>query len=360
MLNAEGVLGPGGRPWGDTTIRGQVDRGTGLLNNPLYVGRLEWNRTSYVKDPRTGRRTARVNAPNKREVVEVPELRIVDDDLWARVKARQAEVHIEMGKDVDGNALNRAHRRQFLLSGLLVCGECGGSYTIVGKDRYGCATRRSKGTCSNGATITRQAIEERVLGGLKDRLLAPELVKEFVAEYQAEMNRTAREATHKAAALRQDLGAIERKIAGIVRAIEDGAYNPTLTRRLTELEQQKAAAERTLAAAGAPPVVFLHPNLAEVYRLKVARLEEALNTPGVRAEAAEILRSLIDRIVLRPRPEGDGMAAELVGDLAAILTMCGEAQNGKGPSRLSPGGPSQLSVVAGTRNHLYRTSVRWP
>ena len=47
-LNAEGVPGPGGRVWGDTTIRGQVDRGTGILNNTLYVGRLSWNRCSYV------------------------------------------------------------------------------------------------------------------------------------------------------------------------------------------------------------------------------------------------------------------------------------------------------------------------
>ena len=39
-LNAEGIGGPGGRPWIDTTIRGQFDRGTGILNNPIYVGRL--------------------------------------------------------------------------------------------------------------------------------------------------------------------------------------------------------------------------------------------------------------------------------------------------------------------------------
>ena len=58
------MAGPDGRPWGDTTIRGQADRGTGLLNNALYVGRLEWNRCSYVKDPRTGKRVAR---PNPRE-----------------------------------------------------------------------------------------------------------------------------------------------------------------------------------------------------------------------------------------------------------------------------------------------------
>ena len=82
-------VGPGGRPWSNTTIRGQVDRGTGLLNNGLYRGVLEWNRCSYVKDPRTGKRVARPNPPELWEVKPVPELRIVDDELWQRVKARQ-------------------------------------------------------------------------------------------------------------------------------------------------------------------------------------------------------------------------------------------------------------------------------
>lgn len=65
QLNKERVPGPAGRPWGDTTIRDQADRGTGILNNALYSGRLEWNRCSYVKDPRTGKRVARPNPPEK-------------------------------------------------------------------------------------------------------------------------------------------------------------------------------------------------------------------------------------------------------------------------------------------------------
>src|SRR5262249_5536719 len=118
-------------------------------------------------NPRTGKRAAQVNKPEDHERNEAPELRIIDDELWQRVKARQQEARTEMGKDEAGNALNRAHRRKFLLSELLVCGECGGGYTIMGKDRYGCATRRAKGTCGNAKTITRQKIESRVLGGLK-------------------------------------------------------------------------------------------------------------------------------------------------------------------------------------------------
>ena len=54
--------------------------------------------------------------------------------------------------------------------------------------------RRGKGICSNGHTITRQRIEARVLGGLKDRLLAPDLVAEFAAAYAEAMAERQREA----------------------------------------------------------------------------------------------------------------------------------------------------------------------
>jgi site-specific DNA recombinase len=54
QLNAERCPGPGGAPWNPSTIHGNPGRGTGILNNELYVGRLVWNRLRYVKDPDTG------------------------------------------------------------------------------------------------------------------------------------------------------------------------------------------------------------------------------------------------------------------------------------------------------------------
>src|SRR5262249_4003985 len=81
-LNREGTPGPGGRPWGDTTIRGHALRGTGILRNELYVGRLVWNRLRYTKDPATGRRVSRINPREDWISRDVPELRIVEDDLW--------------------------------------------------------------------------------------------------------------------------------------------------------------------------------------------------------------------------------------------------------------------------------------
>jgi DNA invertase Pin-like site-specific DNA recombinase len=60
-LNKDGIPGPRGRGWRDTTIRGHITRGAGILNNELYIGRLVWNRQRFVKDPATGRRRSRPN-----------------------------------------------------------------------------------------------------------------------------------------------------------------------------------------------------------------------------------------------------------------------------------------------------------
>jgi hypothetical protein len=92
QLNREGVIGPRGAKWRDNTIRGHVSRGTGILNNETYVGRVLWNRRNYRKNPETERRVAPTNSADDWVSVDSPELRIIDDVLWTLAKARQSEV----------------------------------------------------------------------------------------------------------------------------------------------------------------------------------------------------------------------------------------------------------------------------
>ena len=86
----KGIPGPSGGTWGPSTINGNASRGTGILNNELYVGKLVWNRLKYVKNPNTGKRQSRLNPPEAWIIKDVPELRIVPQELWDAVKARQA------------------------------------------------------------------------------------------------------------------------------------------------------------------------------------------------------------------------------------------------------------------------------
>ena len=92
----------------------------------------------------------------------------------------------------------------------------------------------------------------------------------------------------------------------------------------------------------------LHTNLPELYRNKIGRLAEALSAPETVAEAAEVMRGLIDRIVLTPA--AGELRAELHGDLAVLARF---AQEGEGKS-----GENQrrLSVVAGVRFVQERTN----
>ena len=99
-LNKKGVVGPRGLAWRGTAIRGHRRRGTGILNNELYIGRLVFNRLVYRKNPVSERRVSRLNPPEQHIVQENPALRIVPDTLWKRVKRRQASKnHRGKGED---------------------------------------------------------------------------------------------------------------------------------------------------------------------------------------------------------------------------------------------------------------------
>ena len=62
-----------------------------------------------------------------------------------------------------------------------------------GQGRYGCSNHIMTGTCPNGRGIRLTVIDERVLSGLKDRLMAPEPAAEAMRAYAQETNRINRE-----------------------------------------------------------------------------------------------------------------------------------------------------------------------
>jgi len=71
----------------------------------------------------------------------------------------------------------------------------------------------------------------------------------------------------------------------------------------------------------------------------VAELEVALNDESIKAEAGEVLRSLIDCVVLTPVTNvPDGIEAQLHGDLAAILALSNDTRRKqKLPAKARPG-----------------------
>jgi len=266
----------------------------------------------------------------------VPDLRIVDEELWQRVKLRQAELAKQFEATTKGvraapaEHLNRLRRPAFLLSGLLTCGCCGGKYGIVVNDRYGCLGHFRKGICDNGRTIRRDDIECRVLAGLTDKLVSPEAVAVAVRAYAEETNRQNHKRRAQVEADFRSLEKIERGRKGIMDAIEDGMYQPAMKARMEELDHQKAEIEARLAEASAD-LPDVHPNIAEHYRTKVICLAETLAEPESNGEAREDIRSLVGEVVITPGEKRGESHAILRGELMGILDLAAGRRRPPGP-----------------------------
>ena len=295
-LNLEKIPGPRGGFWGTSTILGNRERGTGILNNELYVGRLVWNRLHYSKDPDTGKRNSRQNSEDRVTSVAVPHLRIIDDALWDQVKARQRAMKT---KNSDVPIWDR-RRPKFLFSGLMTCGCCGGGFSKVSKDGFGCSTARKKGAaaCTNMAVIKQKDLEGRVLSALEHHLMDEEAVRIFCEEYAAERNRL--QATRAAG-----------------RA---------------ELERELKQVSTDHSTSPAPDPIRIHPGMAQTYRARISQLIAGLSEPERMDEAKEALRALIEKVELVPFSTEEsqtgkpGLAIHLHGALASLLRLaCGQS-----------------------------------
>ena len=206
---------------------------------------------------------------------------------------------------------------------------CGGGVATWNRVRIGCVNARNKGTCTDKRTMRRDELEATVLEGLQHRLMDPDLMAGFCDEYTRHMNALTREHNAAREGARAELGRINRDLDRLVQALLDGAPARTVKDRMAQLEARQEVLETQLAQ-GEDANVAMHPSMADHYRERVANLREALAREGCRAEAAEIMRTLIDKILLTPvcRDSKETLSITLHGDLAGIL---GLAVKAKGP-----------------------------
>ena len=77
-----------------------------FLNNELYIGRLVWNRLTYLKDPKSGRGRSRYNPPAKWIVQDV----LNSDDVFPvrprTIPCSVSEIPCSDFKGIGGNTLN--------------------------------------------------------------------------------------------------------------------------------------------------------------------------------------------------------------------------------------------------------------
>jgi site-specific DNA recombinase len=128
----------------------------------------------------------------------------------------------------------------------------------------------------------------------------------------------------------------------------------SINEKLECLETERATILQKLGGPTPSPVRLL-PNLAEIYRKKVSDLHVAIYSEETRAEAFEIIRTLIDKVLIHEGPNKKP-TIELVGDIASMISIALPASKTQKTAReravLSDQDIRSVEVVAGTRNQI--------
>lgn len=334
-LNKDGIPSARGGEWRANAIVGSRTRMIGILHNPIYVGRYAHNRVRMVRDPASRKRISRPNEAADLQFVDIPDLRIVDEDLWQASQAAR---------------LNRAaaplvyrKRPKTLLSGLIHCGICDGKFTMIDRGKFGCSRHRESGTCTNGARIRAVELEERVLVGLDEQLLSHEAFQLLEREYIEARQRHASQGAQDRAKLQRRLQAAEAAVARLVAAIADGGRDYADIRdALAAKTEERDRAREELEEDAAAPVIALHPQIAVAYRARIRGLRESLAKGEVHNETvAGQIRELIHAIYVKPGAD-DVCEVEVFCSLQSAVALA----TGTGPNRR---GTRAVTLVAEDR-----------
>lgn len=327
-LNRDGIAPPRGASWNASTINGSAQRGNGILRNPLYVGRIVWNRVKMVRDPETGKRISRPNPESEHKEADAPHLAIIDRETFDAARAvADGRSHRAKG----GEFIRRPKR---LLSGLLRCGHCGGGMSIHdrrnGFTRIKCTRATEGGTCHSRRKYTLEKIEGAVIAGLRAQLAHPELLAEYVRVYREERRDEAAAAARQRITLERRLADVKGQMERLMQAMARGVIPiEAVEAQYGPLDAERARIEAALADAPAVPAIELHPKAVGQYRQAVEDLAGRLNDLDDRADADAMasFRALVNRVVVHERPGGK-IEAEVIGHLSALVGKGAEAWGG--------------------------------
>lgn len=321
-LNEVGIPSPGnllGWPnklWTSTTI-------AGLLKNTVYIGVHTWNKNEQIYNPITGRKEHKPHPEEEWERVEVPEWRMISDELWNAARAEQESRKGKAGRKKGG--LNRTEAsRKYVFPSLLSCEVCGRRFRIYlfngGDPRYVCSGYRT-GTCPNYLSVAQPIADRQLLDAISGQLCDPTLSARLSDEYCKligsrwdEYTAAVAQSTIDAEGLRRKRLELKSRAHNIMDTIQDCGKTDLLTERLQRIQEELDSTEASLelVAEGATQP----PNAEQVLRLITAKLADLRETL---TKAPEVVKNRlakhIDALMMKRVEAPEGPRYEVTGDI---------------------------------------------
>src|SRR5262249_54625696 len=307
---------PGAKGWSKEAVKH-------VLCRDIYRGWVVWGRSqrSVVRSEAGKKVYSRTGVPESEWVREYhPDLRIVSDDLWERVRRRKAKTLRLYGNTKTLEKLGNGDRTgesgvnisTSILGSIAKCGICTGSLALFhdrGRPHYRCRTRYRKHTCTNVKGVPAGVLETAVRSAIREALKDPKNVDALAETLKVQGERWLRERGNVEGdgqpGLEQEVANLRLIVKRLNDAIERGRpVDKRLEQRTAELAQLEAK-----LAEPAPPkltrkdlVDRIEKVLEPLERLKRDYREAKTE---IAQEVRDALRALgIERITVTPLDKG--------------------------------------------------------
>lgn len=339
-LNARGIAGPNRGPWSFTTIKS-------ILSNPTYRGDLVWNRRTEAKFYRVqnGRAQQRQMQRGESQVAMTPQdqwvvLPNIIPPIISKSDWQKAQLMMTKRREAVGAAGQKD--RRWLLTGVLVCGDCGHRFwaeprhkghkpgrSPVVTNYYVCAGRRRHGPtiCQTPSNLHCEPLETWTLDKLREVIELEEsaigaAIDQFIAT-------TGKHVTHAGDELRiqKELKQVADTVAALTMNI-DPENLAMLNDRLTQLRTRKQRLEQELEIAKQTEANPDAQAMRKWAREKIAGLQTAM--AGVRNDITRnALAAFVDKIKVWPSQK----RGELVLNASAYNLLQKRSDRPEGRSR---------------------------
>lgn len=266
-----------------------------ILANEKYTGTFVYRKNKRVKT-----RTGSKNVPQKQgDVIVVEEAipRIIDDETFAIVQNR-----------LRSNTYNTSRAKvNYMLTGLMVCGECGAEYvgggSVCRKNKNGtemrynyyiCSNKKKEHSCKN-SQISKERIEQACIKGIIDYCYNDKSIRIFAEDYQKWVKESDSENRAQIEQYRAELKKLESQKARLVSLALDGILSPI------ETKEQKENIERKIAV--------IEPKLNSILDRYIPSKKELIEfmeytrqrlLDGTYEDYEELLRAHIEKVEVFP------------------------------------------------------------
>ena len=321
-LNLEKIASPRSLQLSKTDAAWSRDAIKRILHNPKYRGEFIWNATQQLEHPKTGQIRKEDKPAHERVVVPAPHLRIVSDELWARVEARLKELERDDQKQARlMGSFNRAKNKPYLYSGLIFCGMCQSRMRMGGVGQnagYECPNHRQRRGCENALRIRQDRAAAQITEVLARQLAGPDFLDYLVAAVHDELRNIWKHQSEAGsgetiAELQKTVRDYEKKISNLTDVIASTGNDLLVAALETLAFEKKRKQEKIDALKGTTRNRITREELLALVRDNVANLLDVLKADV--PVARQVLQRHVKKLYLHPSETEDGPIFEVLGEI---------------------------------------------